>query len=327
MTLKIGLVGTGSFSKLHADILSKMEGVTVQSICGTTKEKAVNMAKKFRDANGYGDFNDMLDADQLDAVYICIPPMAHGAIEKELIRRRIPFFVEKPLGADQSIVDSIVTNLKETSLITSVGYHFRYKQSVQRLIETLKNKQIGMVTGHWMGTMPEVAWWRKQEGSGGQFIEQTTHIVDLLRYVAGEVDEVYASYADLVIDKKFDGVTVADVGSVTMKLKSGIIVSLTNTCILPNGMERVGMSVYTDQGMLDWQPDHMSITEKSGTRVVKVDSDNPYVKENEAFIHAVRTGETFGILSNYFDAYETHKVTLAALESSRTGLPVKLNQK
>jgi myo-inositol 2-dehydrogenase/D-chiro-inositol 1-dehydrogenase len=324
MSLQVGLVGTGSFSKLHADILSKMDGVTVRSICGTTKEKAVNMAIDFQEANGYSDFNDMLDAEKLDAVYICIPPMAHGAIEKELIRRRIPFFVEKPLGADQSIVDSIVTNLKGTSLITSVGYHFRYKQSVKRLRETIENKQIGLVTGHWMGDMPEVAWWRKQEGSGGQFIEQTTHIVDLLRYLAGEVDEVYASYANRVMDKKLAGVTVADVGNVTMKLKNSIVVSLSNTCILPSGMSKIGMSIYTDQGMIDWEPDHVSMTETTGKKEEKIDLDNPYVKESEAFIHAVRTGDTSGILSDYFDAYKTHEVTFAALESSRTGLPVKI---
>lgn len=129
------------------------------------------------------------------------------------------------------------------------------------------------------------------------------------------------------IAKKFAGVTVADVGTVTMKLKNGIVVSLSNTCILPNGLSKVGMSIYTDHGMLDWQPDHVSITELSCSKEEKLDSDNPYIKESEAFIHAVRTGDTSNILSDYFDAYETHKVTFAALESSRTGLPVKLNKK
>lgn len=56
------------------------------------------------------------------------------------------------------------------------------------------------------------------------------------------------------------------------------------------------------------------------------DTDNPYVRENEAFIHAVRTGDPSQIRSNYSDAYPTHEVTYAALESARIGLPVKLKK-
>ena len=61
----------------------------------------------------------------------------------------------------------------------------------------MQDQTIGMALGRWMGGMPGVAWWRRQEGSGGQFVEQTTHIVDLLRYCAGEVTEVYAAAASV----------------------------------------------------------------------------------------------------------------------------------
>lgn len=47
MTLKIGMIGTGWFSRKHADILSKMDGVQIQAICGTSKEKAADMASDY----------------------------------------------------------------------------------------------------------------------------------------------------------------------------------------------------------------------------------------------------------------------------------------
>ncbi|WP_416148997.1 Gfo/Idh/MocA family protein [Salipaludibacillus sp. HK11] len=325
MSLQVGIIGTGSFSKLHSNILMEMKDVTLKAICGTSQKKAEQMATEFEGAIGYGHLTDMLEAEKLDAVYICVPPMAHGDIEKELIRRQIPFFVEKPLGVDLETVNSIVSQLEGASLITSVGYHFRYKQSVQKLIETVENMQIGLVTGQWMGDMPQVPWWRKQDGSGGQFIEQTTHIVDLLRYVAGDVEEVYASYENRVTENKYEGVEVPDVGTVTMKLKSGVVVAISNTCMMPGGIGQVGMSIYTDEGMVEWDPNHLKLTGVAGVLETTLDSDNPYTKESEAFIHAVRTGDTSKILSSYQDAYETHKVTCAALESSRTGMPVKVN--
>jgi myo-inositol 2-dehydrogenase / D-chiro-inositol 1-dehydrogenase len=46
--------------------------------------------------------------------------------------------------------------------------------------------------------------------------------------------------------------------------------------------------------------------------------------ETEAFLHAVRTGDRSRILSDYEDGYKTLKVTCAAYESAKRGLPVKL---
>lgn len=47
MTLQIGIIGTGWFSKVHADILTRMEGVRVSGVCGTTMEKAEAMASVY----------------------------------------------------------------------------------------------------------------------------------------------------------------------------------------------------------------------------------------------------------------------------------------
>jgi myo-inositol 2-dehydrogenase / D-chiro-inositol 1-dehydrogenase len=325
MTLRIGMIGTGGFSRKHAGYLTAMDGVKVQAICGTKLEKAEKMAVDFEGAAAYGEVKEMLDKERLDAIYICVPPMAHGEIELDLIDRRIPFLVEKPLGVDKDTVEHIHERLKQKPVITSVGYHFRYAPSVEVLKTLLDDAVIGLITGQWMGDMPEVPWWRKQEGSGGQFMEQTTHIVDLMRYIAGEVTEVYASYANRVNHKKFEGVTVADVGTVNLKLESGAVASLSNVCILPAGVARVGMTVYTDQTIIDWQPEAVTVTGKKGAEAEPLQKEDPYVRESEAFLHAVRTGDTSGILSDYKDAYKTHLVTWAALTSAQTGSAVKLS--
>ncbi|GIO33038.1 hypothetical protein J2TS6_41790 [Paenibacillus albilobatus] len=324
MALQIGMIGTGWFSKVHADLLAAAEGVKVRAFLGTSKEKAERMALSYG-AAGYGDLTEMLDTEQLDAAYVCVPPMSHGAIERELIRRRIPFLVEKPLGLDAELPRSIMTEVEETGLITSVGYHFRYQSNVDRMRELLRRQQSGMVLGRWMDGMPGVAWWRKQNGSGGQFIEQTTHLADLLRYLAGEVQEVYALYGSRVKHEQEEGVDVADVGTVTLKLESGLIANISNTCILPAGTEAdgVGLAFYTDQGVLDWNPQRLCRIQP-GERTEYRESTNPYQKETEAFLHALRTGDRSRIRSDYADAFKTQAVTCAALESAGTGKPVRV---
>ncbi|WP_121664832.1 Gfo/Idh/MocA family protein [Metabacillus litoralis] len=323
--VKVGIIGTGWFSGVHAKILSNMQGVKIKAICGTSKEKAEKFASSYGDVNSYGNIAEMLDSDKLDAVYVCVPPFAHGEIELELLTREIPFLVEKPLSVDLEVPTKVITKLNEKSIITSVGYHFRYKDSVSYLKNELKNCTLGMATGEWMGSMPTVPWWRNQQTSGGQFIEQTTHLVDLLRYTIGEVEEVYASYASRSLSTQYEGVTVADVGTVAIKFSSGVIANLSNTCLLPEGDSMVGLDYYTNKGILRLGFNGLEISKKGETSSVK-EVVNPYEKENEAFIHAVRTGDPSLILSDYRDAYKTQEVAVAAQVSAEKGLPVKLTK-
>ncbi|WP_100405817.1 Gfo/Idh/MocA family protein [Bacillus solitudinis] len=322
MALEIGIIGTGGFSQLHAGILSEMDGVRMSAFCGTSKEKAGRMAAEFHGAKAYDQITDMLDGIKLDAVYICVPPMAHGEIEAQLIERGIPFFVEKPIGLNLDLPSQIFEKLKKTQVMTAVGYHFRYKDSIQHLKKLLANQNIGMILGQWMGAMPMVPWWRNQQGSGGQFNEQTTHIVDLLRFLGGEIDTVYATFGQQIMQKKVEDTTVADIGTVTLGLKSGVIANLSNTCILPNGVSRIGLSVYTDAGIMDWEPNGIKVN-RDGNQTDIDDISNPYEIENEAFIHAIRTGDTSRILSNYQDALMTQRVTTAAIESAQKGILIK----
>lgn len=324
MALHIGIIGTGWFSKVHGDILAGMDGVQIKAVSGTSAAKAQALADRYPGASGFGNLTDMLDAQKLDAVYICVPPMAHGEIEGQLIERGIPFFVEKPLAAELDTPLAILDKLRSQPLIHAVGYHLRYTESVRRLKDILNGQTIGMALGTWMGDMPQVAWWRDLQGSGGQFVEQTTHIVDLLRYTAGEIEEVYAAFGSRLMHQVHDHVTVPDVGTVTMKLKSGAVATISNTCLLPGGVGEVGLQLYTDLGILDWQPKQLEVTAPDQKTTYRM-QDNPYAAETEAFIHALRTGDTSGILSDYADAVETQRVTCAALESATTGRPVKPN--
>jgi len=321
--LNIGIIGTGWFSGVHANILQKMEGVKIKAICGTSMAKAANYANKFDDANGYEDLIQMLDNEKLDAVYICVPPFAHQEMESELISRGIPFLVEKPLSTDVKTPKEILLKLEESPVITSVGYHFRYRETTNLLKAELEEQTLGMITGRWMGSMPTVPWWRNQETSGGQFIEQTTHLVDLLRYTVGEIKEIYAAYAKRSIAEQYENVSVHDVGTVTMTFENGVIANLSNTCILPEGISNVGMDYYTNKGILHIGFEGIEMVKQGEKQLIK-ESTDPYVKENEAFIHAIRTGDTSRILSTYHDAYKTQEVTVAALTSAKTGAPVRI---
>ena len=139
---------------MHVKILSEMEDVQIQAVCGTSKAKAEEFASAYSIPSSYESVSEMLDAERLDAVYILVPPMSHGEFEMQLIERGIPFFVEKPLGVNVEQPNQILTELRKKPLITSVGYHFRYTDTVSKMKQLLNQQNVGMITGNWMGNMP-----------------------------------------------------------------------------------------------------------------------------------------------------------------------------
>jgi len=322
MTIKIGLIGTGSFASKHGDLLAAMEDVRVVAVSGTSVGKAEALASRYPGAAAYGSVTDMLNGGSLDAAYVCVPPFAHGEAELALAAAGIPFFVEKPLGVDLETPSRVLEEVRARRLITSVGYHFRYMDSAARARELLAGQTAGMAIGRWLGGMPGVYWWRRQEGSGGQLMEQTTHLVDLLRYLMGEVTEVYAAYAQRVMHEQHEGVTVPDVGALTLKMASGAVASLTNTCMSPHAGS-VGLQVYASEGMLEL--DHQGLTHVSQDRkTLYKNITDPYALENRIFIDAVRTGDPEAIRSSYGDAWRTQQVTAAANRSALIEQPVRI---
>ncbi|SER27907.1 Predicted dehydrogenase [Gracilibacillus ureilyticus] len=324
MKVKVGLIGTGWFTKHHLHILSQLEEVEVVGFVGSSKEKAEKLAADNPGTKGFGSLEEMIANDRPDAVYICVPPMSHGHYEKLLIEENIPFLIEKPLGTDLAVVREINELVERKNHLTSVGYHFRYSDVVEKWKRYNEKVKTGMVTAGWMGSMPSVYWWRDQSLSGGQFNEQTTHLVDLIRFIYGEVNSVYAQEARNVKAKTDASITVADVGSFTVTMENGIIVQIANTSILPDGTGDVGIKAFTDKGILTWQMQSFEVAGAEKKEWFKA-KNNPYLEESKAFIHAVRSDDRKGIMSPYQDAYQSFKVAMAAQKSIREGKVIGLN--
>ena len=125
----------------------------------------------------------MFDKEDLDAGYICTPPFAHGDQELAACERQIPIFVEKPIATQMETADQINRAIQENGIIASVGYPWRYQDNADHARSVSAGQKIVGALGYWMGGMPGVAWWRVREQSGGQHVEQTTHIFDLCRYL------------------------------------------------------------------------------------------------------------------------------------------------
>jgi predicted dehydrogenase len=102
------------------------------------------------------------------------------------------------------------------------GYSFRYLASGLQLKRFLEDKPVGTANVVRWGGMPQTPWWRKYAESGGQLVEMTTHQVDLLRWVMGEVEAVSASYSfGRLLAADQSDVTVPDTQTALLHFRSG----------------------------------------------------------------------------------------------------------
>lgn len=320
MAVRIGFIGSGGIANAHMNVLQGTEDVSLAAFADPQVERAENAAARF-DGTAYSDYREMLEKETLDAVYVCVPPFAHEDQEIIAARKGLHLFIEKPIALSMAKACEIKKAIDDAGVIACVGYHWRYNGTTQQARELLDDLPVGMVLGYWMGGMPGVPWWRVMAGSGGQMVEQTTHIFDLARYLAGDVTEVYAAYATRCLEEvpNFD---VSDVGTATLKFAGGAVGTVSNTCILGQGYT-VGLHIAAKDLVLEIDGGNLRVLRPGKTEII-ANNVNAFQAEDQTFIHAVRTGDTSGIRSTYEDAMKTLAVTLAANESARTGVPVKL---
>lgn len=317
--IKVGFVGCGGIMQVHYKHLSAMDDVKLVGHCDIEKDRAERGAAEFG-GEAFTEFEAMYDKTKPDAVYVAVPPYAHCGMEEAAAERGIHLFIEKPIAINRDVAKRIASVVTKANIICSVGYCFRYYDTIAIARQALKGKAISLISGHWHGGMPGVWWWRRMDGSGGQVVEQTTHMFDLLRYLCGEVAEVHA-VASTGCMTKVEHFDVHDSSVVSLRLKNGATGVVSSTCVARHG-GGVGVEIVTSDNTVSFAGGRVTVRE-DGQITEYLPKVDMYAEENKAFIEAVRTGKKNRVKSSFNDALKTFLVTYAANESMASGLPVK----
>lgn len=323
MTVRIGFVGAGSRSVYEMIQLLQLPEVAITGVCDVVPDaiEKARAAVKQRgpaelpplDAPGFTDVQAMLEQAPLDAVYVSLPPFAHGPAEHAVINAGKALMVEKPVALTMSLAREIDAHAREAGVLTAVAYQWRYSAAVAQVRELLAGVPIGMVTAVRWSNLPGSPWWRVQNKGGGMLIEQHTHCTDLLRYICGEVSEVYAMAATAILGD-VPNLDIADVNCVSLRLANGGVGAISNSCAavaaLPGFHSYVhiiakGMTIAVGLGpgavILRGRNDRQEIPEEG----------NPNMAMNQAFVEAVRTGNRSLIRCPYDEGMRTFALTYA----------------
>lgn len=326
MSTRIAVVGAGGVAQRHVGVLSALADVDVVAVADPVFAAAEQLARHCG-ATPFQDVEQALDEASADAVYVCVPPFAHGDVERSVLTRRLPMFVEKPVALDLKTAEEIDALITEAGVITATGYHWRCLEPVSRAQAMLAGSPPLLAIGYWLDKRPPVSWWAQSRHSGGQVIEQLTHVLDLARMLLGEAVEVNAAgvrrppagaSGESGVDDRGD---VDDATTATVRFASGSLATFAATSALTT-KNRTALHTISHGLLLEVSEGGM-VVDDGTTRQEHLPVEDPKVVVDREFIEAVR-GQRESTRTPYAEALRSHLLGCAIAESARTRQSVRL---
>ena len=316
---RIGFVGTGGVATRHARVLSSFEDVALVAATDVDPARAAAFATEFGMATADG--VDGLLAHDLHAVYVCVPPFAHGpadtSAEAALAAAGVAVFVEKPLAVDLDTATAVGAHLDRAGVLTRVGHHWRCAEPLARAREVLAGRTVRLVSAAWWDKVPPVAWWADRSRSGGPVVEQAVHVLDLLRVLVGEVEHVHARSAG---PGPGDGDADSAVAAL-LTFTNGAVGTLSTASVL-GWKHRAGIEVVADGLVVgvgeDWLEVHDGGPEPHRSTY---DRMTACTAADRAFVDALagRTVDPDRSPPDHAEALRTHRLATAVARSAASG--------
>lgn len=253
--VKFALVGCGRIAKRHAELLGG--GVIGQgelvAVCDSDLQKAKVYGEKY-EVPYFADMHEMMRSVEIDVVSVLTESGNHAKNVIALSEYGKHIVVEKPMALTLADADAMIAACEEAGVKLFVVKQNRFNVPVVKLREALEQGRFGKLV---LGTV-RVRWCRPQayynqdswRGTwamdGGVLTNQASHHVDLLEWMMGEVESVYAMANTALVD-----IEAEDTAVVTLRFKSGALgVIEATTATRPRDLEG-SLSIVGEHGAVE----------------------------------------------------------------------------
>ncbi|RKN76034.1 Gfo/Idh/MocA family protein [Paenibacillus ginsengarvi] len=323
MTVKIGMIGAGGIARSHINALKKVEQAKIVSIfdlntAGAQEAAALVGARVAESADA------LLNPQEIDAVFICVPQFARGELEEIAAKRGIHIFVEKPLGLELAPVRQKEQTIRESGVINAAGYVLRYFDTVQKVKQYLEGKTIHLIQAFRIGGSHPAPWWSQLHMSGGNLGDAVTHQIDMIRYLAGEYKDVTAQFGRNSLQTLKPETTIPDAGAVSFSLQSGAVGTITESCLSTHFSGSEIKFIGADF-MVNITGNGRTVSIIDNTQNITITSrQDPSYVQDKAFVEAVASGSRESILCSYADGINTLAFTIAAYQAAEKRSTISL---
>ena len=240
--LRFALVGCGRIAKRHSELLGYGEigGARLVAVCDRVAVRAERIAERFQ-IPWYVDMHEMCREQAIDVVVVLSESGLHAEHVIALAAHGKHIVVEKPMALRLQDADAMIGACRAHGVQLFVVKQNRFNVPVVKLREALEQGRFGRLV---LGTI-RVRWCRTQDYynqdpwrglwsmDGGVLSNQASHHVDLLNWMMGDVESVFAKSTTVLAD-----IEAEDTAVVLLKFKSGALgVIEATTATRPRDLE------------------------------------------------------------------------------------------
>lgn len=240
--LRFALIGCGRIAKRHSELLglNQIRGASLCSVCDIDKNKAAKIGNQFN-IPYYTDMNVMARSEKIDVFVVLTESGNHAKNVIELTKYSKHIIVEKPMALTLHEADSMIQACENVGVKLFVVKQNRFNIPVIKLREALEAKRFGKLI---LGTI-RVRWCRPQKYydqdewrgtwlmDGGVLTNQASHHIDLIEWLMGDVESVFAKSINAIAN-----IEAEDTAVVTLKFRNGALgIIEATTATRPHDLE------------------------------------------------------------------------------------------
>jgi predicted dehydrogenase len=295
--LRVGQVGLGYWGRNLARVFDDVADLTW--LCDTSEALQEEFSRRYPNARMTGDFDELLAADDIDAVVIATPVPTHSPLARAALEAGKHVFVEKPPAMRVAEMQELIGLAEARGLVLMPGHLLLYHPAVQKLKKLVDDGELGEVLVVY-GNRQNLGKIRKDENA---LWSLGVHDLSVILYLIGEEIAEAAAHGDAFLNEG-----VEDVVFCYLSFASGKIAHMHLSWLDPHKMRRltvVGrdkMAVFDDMELdrkitvYDKAPEQLADTYgewRTRTGDIfspKIPNDEPLKLECQHFVRLVQEG-------------------------------------
>lgn len=259
MTIKYGLVGVGTggtfVTRAIKQILEPQGVATLEAVCSAHEERAKSFASQWGIKKWFTNYREFLKSG-IDAVVICTPHYLHFPMAIEAIDEGLHVLVDKPMTTTLREADELIRRAEKNDVKLGVILQSRFDPKLRKIKSIIEEGKLGkLILGE-----AYVEWYRTQEyydksrwrgrwatEGGGALINQAIHTIDILVWLMGDIDILWA-----LVGTFTHKIEVEDLAVANFRFKNGAFgVIIGSTAIYPGFPNRV--EIHGEKGTIIWE--------------------------------------------------------------------------
>lgn len=343
ITYGFAVIGCGLISQFHIGAINEIDDAVLVGVYDQDQAAAEGIAEKYK-VRCYRSFQEAVSDPAVDVVCICTPSYLHASMAYRAVEAGKAVLVEKPLALKLEECDKLIDLAEQKGVQIGVVSQLRFSPAIGKVKKALEEGTLGRLTradlymkyyrsqeyydrGGWRGTL--------EKDGGGALMNQGIHGVDLLRYLAGPVESIYALSATRVHDIEVEDTLTAAVSF--QNGAQGVIEASTGDW--PGAPRRLelngecGVIILEEDRIVKWEVEGETGFSQYEQNCPRMESfRNPekidtygHICQIQNFISALR-GET-ELLVNAQEGRKALEIVLGAYASAETGKVIRMGKR